>query len=447
MTGDGIASVRQLKLPLGNRGDEPKAGTGREDAPVEDDNLLERVLSAANLRQALRRVRNNRGAAGIDGMTVEELPGHLREHWPRHKEALLTGDYKPQAVRRVSIPKPGGGERQLGVPTVLDRFVQQALMQVLQGEWDDGFSPSSYGFRPNRSAHQAVAKAQAYIREGYAYVVDLDLEKFFDRVNHDVLMAKVTDRMRDGRVLKLIRSFLKSGAITLTGYEPATEGTPQGSPLSPLLSNLLLDELDKELEKRGHRFARYADDCNIYVRSKVAGERVMASVTRYLEKRLRLKVNAAKSAVDRPWNRKFLGFSFTTRRQQYRRKVGDKALKSFKTKVREITRRTRGRTLSGIIEELKSYILGWKAYFGFCEVLSPLKELDKWVRRRLRSYAWKQWGRAGYRELRKRGVEQMLAWNTCKSAHGPWRLSQSPALGIALPGQYFRSLGLPSLAG
>ena len=446
MARDGIASVRQLTLPLGNHGDEPKSGSGREDAPVGENNLLERVLEADNLRQALRRVRHNGGAPGIDGMTVEELSGHLRAHWPRHKESLLNGTYKPQAVRRVNIPKPGGGERQLGVPTVLDRFVQQSLMQILQRDWDDGFSPSSYGFRPNRSAHQAVAKAQEYIREGYAYVVDLDLERFFDRVNHDVLMAKVADRIRDRRVLQLIRGFLKAGAITLAGFEPATEGTPQGSPLSPILSNLLLDELDKELEKRGHRFARYADDCNIYVRSKVAGERVMASVTCYLEKRLRLKLNAAKSAVDRPWNRKFLGFSFTTRRQKYRRKIGDKALKIFKTKVREITRRTRGRTLSGIILELKSYILGWKAYFGFCEVLSPLKDLDKWVRRRLRSYAWKQWGRAGYRELRKRGVEQMLAWNTCKSAHGPWRLSQSPALVIALPGQYFRSLGLPSLA-
>jgi len=442
----GIASDRQLELPLGNHGDESTSGIGREDAPVRQDNLLERVLEADNLRRALRQVRRNGGAPGIDGMTVEELPEHLKEHWPRQKESLLNGAYKPQPVRRVTIPKPGGGERQLGVPTVLDRFVQQALMQVLQEEWDDGFSPSSYGFRPNRSAHQAIAKAQEYIRQGYSFVVDIDLEKFFDRVNHDVLMAKVADRTGDRRIVKLIRRILSAGAVTLAGFEPATEGTPQGSPLSPILSNLLLDEFDKELERRGHRFVRYADDCNTYVRSKTAGERVMVSVTRYLEKRLRLKVNAAKSAVDRPWNRRFLGFTFTRRRDN-RRKVSDKALKSFKTRIREITRRIRGRTLAGIIEELRAHILGWKAYFGFSEVLSPLKDLDKWIRRRLRSYVWKQWGRGGYRELRKRGVGRELAWNTCKSAHGPWRLSQSPALVIALPWRCFHSLGLPSLAG
>lgn len=446
MPRSGIASVRQLELPLGNHGDESTSGTGRDDAPVGQDSLLERVLEADNLRRALRQVRRNGGAPGIDGMTVEELPEHLREHWPRQKESLLNGIYKPQPVRRVTIPKPGGGERQLGVPTVLDRFVQQALMQVLQEEWDDGFSPSSYGFRPNRSAHQAVAKAQEHIRQGYSFVVDIDLEKFFDRVNHDVLMAKVAVRIRDQRIVKLIRRILTAGAVTLAGFEPATEGTPQGSPLSPILSNLLLDELDKELERRGHRFVRYADDCNIYIRSKTAGERVMVSVTRYLEKRLRLNVNAAKSAVDRPWNRRFLGFTFTRRRDN-RRKVSDKALRSFKTRTREITRRTRGRTLARIIEELRAYILGWKAYFGFAEVPSPLKDLDKWVRRRLRSYVWKQWGRGGYRELRKRGVGRELAWNTCKSTHGPWRLSQSPALVIALPWRYFSSLGLPSLAG
>ncbi|MDP1992894.1 MAG: group II intron reverse transcriptase/maturase, partial [Syntrophales bacterium] len=249
---------------------------------MRQDNLLERVLEADNLRRALRQVRRNRGAPGIDGMTVEELPEHLKEHWPRLKESLLDGAYKPQPVRRVTIPKPGGGERQLGVPTVLDRFVQHALMQVLQEEWDDGFSPSSYGFRPNRSAHHAVAKAQEHIRQGYSFVVDIDLEKFFDRVNHDILMAKVADRTGDRRIVKLIRRILGAGAVTLAGFEPATEGTPQGSPLSPILSNLLLDEFDKELERRGHRFVRYADDCNTDVRSKTAGERVMASVTRYL---------------------------------------------------------------------------------------------------------------------------------------------------------------------
>ena len=443
MPRSGIASDRQLELPLENHGDESAFGIGRDGAPVSQVNLLERVLEADNLQRALRQVRRNRGAPGIDGMTVEELPEFLKEHWSRQKESLLNGFYKPQPVRRVTIPKPGGGERQLGVPTVLDRFLQQALMQVLQEEWDDGFSKSSYGFRPNRSAHQAVIMAQEHIRQGYSFVVDIDLEKFFDRVNHDILMAKVAMRIRDQRIVNLIRRILTAGAVTLAGFEPATEGTPQGSPLSPILSNLLLDEFDKELEKRGHRFVRYADDANIYVRSETAGERVMASVTRYLEKRLRLKVNAAKSAVDRPWNRKFLGFTFT--RRDKRRKVSDKALRSFKAKTREITRRTRGRTLSRIIEELRAYIIGWKAYFGITEVPSPLKTLDKWVRRRLRSYVWKQWGRAGYRELRKRGVGRELAWNTCKSAHGPWRLGQSPALVIALPGRYLRFLGLPSL--
>ena len=277
-------------------------------------------------------------------------------------------------------------------------------------------------------------------------MVDIDLEKFFDRVNHDVLLSRVRRRVQDRRVLILIHRFLKAGVLTLEGrVEPTAEGTPQGGPLSPLLANLLLDELDKELEKRGHRFARYADDANIYVRSQQAGERVMASVRRFLERKLRLKVNEAKSAVDRPWNRTFLGFTFT-RRQSNRRKVSEKALKACKAKVRELTGRTRGRTIRQIVQELRQRILGWRAFFGFAEVRSPLRDLDKWIRRRLRSDHWKPWGRRGYRELRKRGVGRQLAWNTVKSAHGPWRLSQSPALAIALPQRYFAALGLPSLS-
>jgi RNA-directed DNA polymerase len=379
-------------------------------------------------------------------MTVEQLPGHLRAHWPALRAALLQGTYQPQPVRRVTIPKAGGGERHLGVPTVLDRFVQQALMQVLQAEWDAGFSSSSYGFRPRRSAHQAVRMAQRHIRDGYSVVVDFDVEKFFDRVSHDVLMGKVMARIRDPRVIRLIRGILQAGTVTLSGSEPTREGTPQGSPLSPLLSNLLLDELDRELERRGHRFVRYADDCNVYVRSQAAGERVMASVTRYLAKRLRLRVNAAKSAVDRAWNRRFLGFTFA-HDPGYRLKVSAAALATLKAKTRAITRRTRGRTLPAIVAELRGYFVGWRAYFGVSEVPTPLRELDKWVRRRLRCYVWKQWGRAGYRELRTRGVSRDLAWNTCKSAHGPWRLSRSPALAIALPARCFRALGLPDLAG
>jgi RNA-directed DNA polymerase len=413
---------------------------------VEGTDLLERVLEAGNLRRALQQVRRNQGAPGIDGMTVDDLGGYLRTHWPTIRAALLEGIYAPQPVRRTVIPKAGGGSRNLGIPTVLDRFIEQALLQVLQQEWDPTFSERSYGFRPQRSAHQAVEQAQAYIRQGYTWVVDIDLETCFDRVNHDVLLSRVRRRVKDRRVVTLIHRFLKAGVLTLEGsVAPTAEGTPQGGPLSPLLANLLLDELDKELERRGHRFARYADDANIYVRSRQAGERVMASVTRFLKRKLRLTVNAAKSAVDRPWNRTFLGFTFT-KRQANRRKVSEKALKAFKAKVRAITGRTRGRTMQQIVQDLRQLMLGWRAFFGFAEVRSPLRDLDKWSRRRLRSYHWKQWGRRGYRELRKRGVGRQLAWNTVKSAHGPWRLSQSPALAIALPQRYFAALGLPSLS-
>ena len=441
------ASDRQLTLPLGRavHGGETAAGTRREDAPVEGRDLLARVLDPDNLQRALRQVRRNKGAPGIDGMSVDQLVTHLKIHWPTIRASLVDGTYTPQPVRRVAIPKPGDGTRNLGVPVVLDRFIEQTMLQVLQADWDPTFSEGSCGFRPKRSAHQAVAQAQAYIRQGYTWVVDLDLEKFFDRVNHDVLMHRVRERVTDRRAVTLIHRFLKAGVFTLEGMvEPTGEGTPQGGPLSPLLANLLLDDLDRELEKRGHRFVRYADDGNIYVRSRQAGERVMASVTRFLHRRLRLQVNEAKSAVDRPWNRRFLGFTFTRTRPN-RRKVSEKALKTFQAKVREVTSRTRGRTTRQIVAELRSTILGWRAYFGFTEVPSPLRDLDKWIRRRLRSYHWKQWGRRGYRELRKRGVSRDLAWNTCKSAHGPWRLSQSPALVIALPWRYFAALGLPSL--
>ena len=447
MSRRGKASERQLALPLGREvhGDETAAGAGGGDAPVEGMDLLERVLEPDNLRRALHQVRRNKGAPGIDGMSVDHLVEHLKTHWPTIRASLVDGTYEPQPVRRVAIPKPGGGSRNLGVPIVLDRFIEQALLQVLQEEWDETFSERSYGFRPRRSAHQAVAQAQAYIRQGYTWVVDIDVEKFFDRVNHDVLMSRVRVRVKDRRVVRLIHRFLKAGVFTLEGMvEPTGEGTPQGGPLSPLLANLILDELDKELEKRGHRFVRYADDGNIYVHSRQAGERVMASVSRFLERRLRLKVNEAKSAVDRPWNRKFLGFTFTRSRPN-RRKVSEKALKAFRVKVREVTSRTRGRTIRQIVAELRRTILGWRAYYRFTEVPSPLRDLDKWIRRRLRSYHWKQWGRRGYRELRRRGVSRDLAWNTAKSAHGPWRLSQSPALVIALPTRYLAALGLPNL--
>jgi len=385
------------------------------------DKLIEEACEKENLKEALRRVKANAGAAGIDGMTVEGLPEHLRENWPQLKGQLLAGTYRPQPVRRVEIPKSGGGMRKLGIPTVVDRFIQQAVLQVLQERWDPTFSEYSYGFRPGRSAHQAVEKAQEYIQQGYDWVVDLDLEKFFDRVNHDVLMSRVARRISDKRMLKLIRSFLNSGVMENGLVGPTDEGTPQGGPLSPLLSNLLLDELDHELERRGHRFVRYADDCNIYVKSERAGQRVMEGVKGFLTRKLRLKVNKSKSAVARPEDRKFLGFSFTSG-ETVRRRIAPKAIERFKERIRELTWRTRGISIEQMIGELRRYMIGWRGYFGFCETPSILRDLDGWTRRRLRCFLWKQWkrGRARFKELRNRGVGKDLAAKTAGSAHGPW---------------------------
>lgn len=444
MTNLDIASVKQLSLPLAPPEDEARVRLRRKDAPVCLPNLLECALERSNMFRALRRVRRNQGAPGVDGMTVEELPGHLRKHWPEIRAALLAGSYRPPPVLRKEIPKPGGGVRELGIPTVLDRLIQQALAQVLQTEWDRSFSRFSFGFRPRRSAHQAIACAQQFLREGYAWVVDLDVERFFDRVVHEVLMSRVKQRIIDPRLLKLIDCYLKSGVMIGTMLEPTKEGVPQGGPLSPLLANLLLDDLDRELERRGHRFVRYADDVNIYVRSRRAGERVLASVKGFLEKRLKLRVNLEKSAVDRPWRRVLLGFTFISR--DLRRRVSDKALKALRCTLKEKTRRTLGVSFRSLMSGLSKTLLGWRSYYGFSEVPTPLQELEKWIRRRLRCYLWKQWGRRGYRELKRRGVSVDLAWNTAKSAHGPWRLSQSPALTIALPAGYFRKLGLPRLA-
>ena len=410
------------------------------------EQLTEEVCGRKNCQQALARVKSNKGSAGIDGMTVEQLPDYLKKHWPTIREQLLSGTYKPQPVKRVEIPKPDGGMRQLGIPTVLDRFIQQATMQILQRSWDQTFSEHSYGFRPGRSAHQAVAKAQQYIADGYYWVVDLDLEKFFDRVNHDKLMAKLARRISDKRLLKLIRAFLRAGVMEGGLVSPVDEGTPQGGPLSPLLSNIVLDELDQELERRGHRFVRYADDCNIYVRSQRAGERVMKSVSEIITKKLKLKVNEQKSAVARPRQRKFLGFSFTWQREPKRR-LAPKAIARFKQRVRELTRRTRGVRVETMVAQLSRYLLGWRGYFGFCQTPSVLRKLEEWLRRRLRSVVWKQWkhGRVRFAELSKRGVGKDLAAQTAGSAHGPWRLSNSPALTIALPNAYFASLGLTPL--
>lgn len=444
MLNRGTAPGKQLVLPFARQRGEAPVGASGGSPPGDDESLMERVVERPNLVAALARVKTNGGSPGVDGMTIEELPGYLQQHWPAIRTSLLAGTYYPSPVKRVDIPKPGGGVRKLGIPTVLDRFIQQALLQVLQPAWDPTFSDHSYGFRPRRSAHQAAARAQQYLEEGYDWVVDLDLAKFFDRVNQDKLMSLVKGRVADRRVLQLIDRSLKAGALTGDGFEATTEGTPQGGPLSPLLANLLLDTFDKELERRGHRFVRYADDSNIYVKSARAGQRVLTSVTRFLERRLQLTVNAAKSAVDRPWRRTFLGFTFT-RRRPHRRQVSEKALKALKQEIRQQTSRTRGVSLRRVVDDLRQYLTGWSAYFGFAEVQSPFKELDSWVRRRLRCYVWKQWGRRRYRELQHRGVSRDLAWNTCKSAHGPWRLSRSPALAIALPGRYFDRLGLPRL--
>src|ERR1022692_1240141 len=416
------------------------------ESPAVTEKLMEEVVERENVKEALRRVKANKGSPGVDGMTVQQLPGHLKEHWPIIREQLLSGTYKPQPVKRVEIPKPDGGVRKLGIPTVLDRFVQQAMMQVLQKHWDRTFSKHSYGFRPHRSAHQAVTQAQQYIREGFRWVADLDLEKFFDRVNHDKLMGQVAKRVTDKRGLKLIRAFLNAGVMENGLVSSVDEGTPQGGPLSPLLSNLVLDELDRELERRGHRFVRYADDSNLYVRSERAGQRVMESITQFITQELKLKVNEAKSAVARPQERKFLGFSFTTG-PEGKRVIAPKALDRFKRRIREITGRAKGVSMKATMEELAPYMRGWRSYFGFCETPEVLIGLTRWVRLRLRAAMWRQWKtprrrRAALLELR---VREPLASNTAGSGRGPWYLAKAKALAVGLSNAYFKSLGLPSL--
>ena len=427
-------------------GTESLAAKCRSESSAIGEPWMEEVCEQENCKRALKRVKANKGSPGVDGMTVQELPGFLQQHWPAIREQLLGGTYQPQPVRRKEIDKPDGGVRKLGIPTVLDRFIQQAVMQALQKRWDRTFSEHSYGFRPGRSAHQAVQVAQEYIAAGYRWVVDLDLEKFFDRVSHDQLMAKIAERVSDQRWLKLIRAFLRAGVMEGGLVSPVDEGTPQGGPLSPLLSNLVLDEFDRELERRGHRFARYADDSNIYVRSRRAGERVMKSLTRFIRMKLKLKVNESKSAVAEPWERKFLGFSFTST-ESPKRRIAAKAVKRFKERIRELTSRTRGISIERMAKELALYLRGWIGYFGKCETPSVLKSLEAWTRRRLRSAIWKQWkrGKVRFAELRKRGVGPDLAAQTAGSAHGPWRLASSPALCFALPNAYFDWLRIPKL--
>jgi RNA-directed DNA polymerase len=407
---------------------------------------MERVVERSNLWLAYQRVVQNKGAPGVDDLTVAEFKDWLKVHWPSVKQALLEGRYLPRPVRRVDIPKPSGGIRTLGVPTVVDRLIQQALHQVLQPLFESTFSDGSFGFRPGRRAQQAVCRAQAYIREGKRWVVDLDLEKFFDRVNHDVLMARVARQVSDARVLKLIRRFLEAGMMQQGLVEPRTEGTPQGGPLSPLLSNILLTDLDRELERRGLAFCRYADDCNIYVRSRVAGERVMRGVRVFLEEVLRLRVNAAKSAVARPWERKFLGFSFTAQRET-RLRIAPESVQRLTGRIRELLRSGRGRSLAHTIEDLNPLLRGWIGYFQLTQRKGILEALDGWVRRRLRCLLWRQWKRPRTRgrKLTALGLAPDRAWRSAMNGRGPWWNAGASHLNQALPAAYFTRLGLVSL--
>lgn len=412
----------------------------------EDHLLMEQVVERGNLRLAYQRVVENKGAAGVDGLSVPEFKDWLKMHWPSVKQALLEDRYLPRAVRRVDIPKPSGGVRTLGVPTVVDRLIQQALHQVLQPRFEPTFSDGSFGFRPGRGAHQAVRKAQGYIREGKRWVVDIDLEKFFDRVNHDVLMARVARQVSDVRVLRLIRRFLEAGMMSEGLVEPRRQGTPQGGPLSPLLSNILLNDLDQELQRRQLAFCRYADDCNIYVCSRVAGQRVMSGVRRFLEGALKLRINAQKSAVARPWERKFLGFSVTAQRDS-RLRIAPASVQRLMQKVRDLMRAGRGRSLARTIEDLNPLLRGWINYFRLTQSKGVLEELDSWMRRRLRCLLWRQWKRPAtrVRKLRALGLDAERARLSAGNGYGPWWNAGASHLNLVLPAKYFTSKGLVSL--
>ncbi len=410
--------------------------------------MWEQIFTRENLTRALKRVEANKGAPGVDGMTVRELRPWVMAHWLELKASLDEGRYRPAPVKRVAIPKPGGGMRNLGIPTVIDRFIQQAVLQVLTPLFEPHFSLHSYGFRPGRSAHQAVAAAQRYVREGYEWVVDLDLDKFFDRVHHDKLMARVGRVVKDGRVKALIHQYLKAGVLAEGVVLQVEEGTPQGGPLSPLLANILLNDLDQELMQRGHRFVRYADDCNIYVRSKRAGERVLASVRRFLHERLSLKVNESKSAVDRPWRRKFLGFSFLKRNGRIDYRVAKQALTRAKAKLRDLTSRTGHAALPEIIRQVNEYVLGWIGYFRMADTPSVFEELDEWLRHRLRQVVWKRWKRPSTRQanLVQLGVPPSTAREASGSGKGCWRIAASPPVQQALNNAYWRNQGLQSIS-
>jgi group II intron reverse transcriptase/maturase len=446
--------TRQLELPLASRGEAPRVKRS-EEAPTAThgdersgtSGLLELALSRDNLRAALKRVRENKGSPGIDGMTVEELSDHLRSHWSELREHLLSGAYRPSMVKEQLIPKGNGEMRKLGIPTVLDRFIQQALLQVLQPIFDPGFSEHSYGFRPRRRAHDAVVQAQRYVQEGRRIVVDVDLEQFFDRVNHDVLMGRLAKRIGDRRVLGLIRRYLEAGILAQGVAMERHEGTPQGGPLSPLLANVLLDEVDKELEKRGHAFVRYADDCNVYVRSKRAGERVMG-LLRQLYASLKLRINESKSAIDFATNRKLLGYSFwVASGGTVKRRVAKKALTAMKERVRLLTKRSGGRSIEQVAAALRGYLVGWKEYFRLADTPRIFGVLDKWIRHRIRAIHLSQWKRGTtiYRELRSRGLSEAVAAGVASNGRRWWRNS-AMAIHIAFPISYFDQLGIPRLA-
>lgn len=408
--------------------------------------MLNQILERQNMIQALKRVEDNKGSHGVDMMPVETLRQHILETWETIKSQILNGTYEPQPVRRVEIPKPDGGVRLLGIPTVTDRFIQQAIAQILSKEYDKTFSTNSFGFRPNRSCHDAVRKAKVYIKEGYRWVVDMDLEKFFDKVNHDRLMAVLAKRIKDKMLLKLIRKYLQSGVMINGVVVDTEEGTPQGGPLSPLLSNIVLDELDKELESRGHKFVRYADDCNIYVKSQRAGERTMKSVQIFIEKKLRLKVNELKSAVDRPWKRKFLSFSFTSHKEPKIR-IAKTALQRMKKKIKEITSRKKPFSIEYRIEKLNQFLVGWLGYFALADTSSIFKLLDSWIKRRLRMCLWKNWKkpRTRVRNLIRLSIPYGKAYEWGNTRKGYWRISKSPILHRTLGNSYWESQGLKSL--
>jgi len=411
-----------------------------------ESGLMEAVCERGNLKLAYQRVVENKGAAGVDDIGVAEFKDHLKQHWPTIKAKLLAGSYIPSPVRRVDIPKPQGGVRTLGIPTLTDRMIQQALHQVLSPIFEADFSESSYGFRPGRSAHQAVKAAKQYVAEGRRIVVDMDLEKFFDRVNHDLLMEKLSKKIDDGQVLRLIRRYLEAGMMADGAVSPRTEGTPQGGPLSPLLSNILLTELDWELESRGHTFCRYADDCNIYVRSQAAGERVMASITRFLADTLKLTVNAAKSAVARPWERKFLGYSLTWHKAP-RLRIAPASYQRLENRIREVLKGARGRSLTAVIAELNPILRGWMAYFRLTEAKKALEELDGWIRHKLRCILWRQWKRPYTRakSLMQAGLTEERAWRSACNQRGPWWNSGASHMNQAFPKSFFDRLGLVSL--